>query len=73
MEQTRVKASHIELLQGSKHTKNVKLMLWICAQDKRRSNISKSIFFPLRNSCFGYFQAKKSVAHKLKRDCFIHW
>ena len=26
MEQTRVKAGHIELVQGSKYTKNVKLM-----------------------------------------------
>ena len=45
MEQTRVKAGHIELVQGSKYTKRVKLMLLICARDKRRSNISKRIFF----------------------------
>ena len=52
MEQTRVKAGHIELVQGSKYTKNVKPMLWICARDKRRSNILKRVFFPLGNSCF---------------------
>ena len=52
MEQTRVKAGHIELVQGSKFTKNVKLMLWICARNKRRSNISKSTFSPLGNLCF---------------------
>ena len=44
MGQTRVKAGHIELVQGSKYTKNVKRMRWICARDKRRSNRSKSIF-----------------------------
>ena len=53
MEQTRVKAGHIELVQGSKYTKHVKLMLLICARDKRRSNIPKRIFFPLGDSCFG--------------------
>ncbi|XP_068741645.1 uncharacterized protein [Montipora capricornis] len=52
MEQTRVTAGHIELVQGSKYTTNVKLMLWMCARDKRRSNMLKSIFFPLGNSCF---------------------
>ena len=52
MEQTRVKAGHIELVQGSKYTKHVKLMLLICARDKRRSNISKRIFLSL-GSCFG--------------------
>ena len=31
MEQTRVKAGHIDLVQGSKYTKNMKLMLWICS------------------------------------------
>ena len=52
MGQTRVKAGHIELVQGSKYTKKVKRMRWICARDKRRSNRSKSIFFPLGHSCF---------------------
>ena len=51
MEQTRVKAGHIELVQGLKYTKNVKPILWICARDKRRLNISKSIFSS-GNSCF---------------------
>ena len=53
MEQTRVKAGHIELVRGSKYTKHMKLMLLICARDKRWSNISKRIFFPLGDSCFG--------------------
>ena len=44
MEQTRVKAGHIELVQGSKIYQNVKLMLWIYARNKRRSNLFKSIF-----------------------------
>ena len=82
--QTRVKAGHIELVQGSKYTKNVKRMLWICARDKRRSNRSKSVFFPLGHSCFckvllllcSYLfssqenNSKQSVAHILKRNCF---
>ena len=81
MEQTRVKAGHIELVLGSKYTKNVKLMLWICARDKRRLNISKSIFFlwvirVFAEFCKTYFcvhclfssqenNSKQSVAHKL--------
>ena len=48
MEQTGVKASHIELVQSSKYTKNVKLMLWICARDKKRSNSSRIIIFSSR-------------------------
>ena len=88
MEQTRVKAGHIELVQGSKYTKHVKLMLLICARDKRRSNISKRIFFlwvirVLTEFYKTYFcvhylfwsqenNSKQSVAHKLKRDCFIY-
>ena len=48
MGQTRVKAGHIELVQGSKYTKNVKLMPWICARDKRRYAIKQieEHFFP---------------------------
>ena len=89
MKQTRVKAGHIELVQGSKYTKQVKLMLLICARDKRRSNISKRIFFSLwvirvlAEFYKTYFcvhclfssqenNSKQSVAHKLKRDCFIY-
>ena len=78
MGQTRVKAGHIELVQGSKYTKNVK-------QDKRRSNRSKSIFSLWVIRVFAelyYFcvhclfssqenNSKQSVAHKLKRiNCF---
>ena len=83
MGQTRVKAGHIELVQGSKYTKNVKRMRWICARDKRRSNRSKSIFslWVIRVFAeFYYFcvhclfssqenNSKQSVAHKLKRNC----
>lgn len=79
MGQTRVKAGHIELVQGSKYTKNVKRMRWICARDKRRSNRSKSIFslWVIRVFAeFYYFcvhclfssqenNSKQSVAHKL--------
>ena len=88
MEQTRVKAGYIELVQGSKYTKIVKLMLWICARDKRRSNLSKRIFFLWVIRVFAEFyktyfclnclfssqenNSKQSVAHKLKRDCFIY-
>ena len=46
MKQTREEAGHIELVQGSKYTKHVKLMLLICARDKRLSNISERIFPP---------------------------
>ena len=84
MEQTRVKAGHVELVQGSKYIKNVKRMRWICARDKRRSNRSKSIFslWVIRVFAeFYYFcvhclfssqenNSKQSVAHKLKRNCF---
>ena len=84
MGQTRVKADHIELVQGSKYTKNVKRMLWICARDKRRSNRSKSIFPLWVTRVFAKFyyfcvhclfssqenNSKQSVAHILKRNCF---
>ena len=83
MVQTRVKAGHIELVQGSNYRKNVKRMRWICARDKRRSNRSKSIFslWVIRVFAeFCYFcvhclfssqeNNKQSVAHKLKRNCF---
>ena len=84
MGQTRVKAGHIELVQGSKYTKNVKRMRWICARDKRRSNRTKSIFsfWDIRVfAVFYYFcvhclfssqenNSKQSVAHKLKRINF---
>ena len=74
MGQTRVKAGHIELAQGSIYTKNVKRMRWICALDKRRSNRSKSIFpswsFVFLQSSItfvfiAYFQAKKIIVNSL--------
>ena len=75
MGQTRVKAGHIELVQGSKYTKNVKQMVWIGARDKKRSNRSKSIFFPSGSFVFlessisfvfiAYFQAKKIIVNSL--------
>lgn len=74
MGQTRVKAGHIELVQGSKYTKNVKRMRWICARDKRRSNRSKSIFSLWVIRVFAefyyfvfiaYFQAKKIIVNSL--------
>ena len=47
MEQTRVKADHIELVQGSKYPKNVKLMLWIymCTRQKTIKYIEEPFFF----------------------------
>ena len=88
MEQTRVKAGRIELVQGSKYTKNVKLMLWICARDRRASEYIEEYFFPWVIRVFADFyktyfcvhclfssqenNSKQSVAHKLKRDCFIY-
>ena len=72
MGQTRVKAGHIELVQGSIYTKNVKRMRWICALDKRRSNRSKSIFslwvirvFAELFVFIAYFQAKKIIVNSL--------
>ena len=72
MGQTRVKAGHIELVQGSKYTKNVKRMRWICARDKRRSNRSKSIFslWVIRVSFFevplSCFESKKQDSNKME-------
>ena len=80
MEQTRVKADHIELLQGSKYTKNVKLMLYIYIEAhffflsviRVLAEFYKTFF------CVHYLfssqenNSKQSVAHKLKRDCFIY-
>ena len=92
MKQTRVKAGHIELVQGSKYTKHVKLMLLINYVHKTKDDqIYRSAFFfssggfvfwlsSIKHTFvfIAYFQAKKinyskpSVAHKLKRDCFIY-
>ena len=50
MGQTRVKAGHIELVQGSKYTKNVKQMRWICARDKRAVGTELSWYWPSKRT-----------------------